>query len=54
VVGVRRAGFVVAINNNPKAPIFRQADRGLVADWAEAVPMLAAALRRRSGTSSER
>jgi electron transfer flavoprotein alpha subunit len=54
VVGIRRAGFVVAINNNPKAPIFRHADRGIVADYAEAVPLLVAALRRRSGPGEGR
>jgi electron transfer flavoprotein alpha subunit len=54
VVGVRRAGFVVAINNNPKAPIFRHADRGIVADYAEAVPLLAAALGRRGGAGEGR
>jgi electron transfer flavoprotein alpha subunit len=36
-------------NNNPNAPIFRHADRGIVADYAEAVPLLAAALGRRGG-----
>lgn len=44
MVGVRRAGTIVAINKNPKAPIFSQSDLGLVADWTEAVPLLARAL----------
>lgn len=47
VVGIRRAGFVVAINKSPKAMIFKQADRGIVADYAEAVPLLRAAFDRR-------
>jgi electron transfer flavoprotein alpha subunit len=45
VVGVRRAGLVVAINKNPKAPIFKSADLGIVADYATLMPHLEAALR---------
>ncbi|MEW6296730.1 MAG: FAD-binding protein [Thermodesulfobacteriota bacterium] len=44
-VGIRRAGIVVAINKNPKAPIFQQADFGIVGDYAEVVPLLTTALR---------
>ncbi|MGH7899211.1 MAG: FAD-binding protein, partial [Candidatus Binatia bacterium] len=40
-VGVRRAGTIVAVNKNPKAPIFQQADFGIAADWTEALPPLA-------------
>jgi electron transfer flavoprotein alpha subunit len=40
MVGVRRAGTIVAINKNPKAPIFSQADLGIVADWEAAVPLV--------------
>jgi electron transfer flavoprotein alpha subunit len=40
VVGLRRAGTIVAIDKNPKAPIFDHADLGIVADWAVAVPLL--------------
>ncbi len=43
-VGIRRAGFVVAINNRDRSPIFKQADVGIVGDWAEVVPKLTAAL----------
>jgi electron transfer flavoprotein alpha subunit len=46
MVGVRRSGTIVAIDRNPKAPIFAQADLGIIADWAEAVPRLANALAR--------
>lgn len=49
VVGIRRAAFVVAINKNAKAPIFKHADRGLIGDYAEVVPELVAALARRGG-----
>jgi electron transfer flavoprotein alpha subunit len=41
MVGVRRAGTIVAINKSPKAPIFAQSDFGLLADWTMAVPLLA-------------
>jgi electron transfer flavoprotein alpha subunit len=39
-VGVRRAGLIVAINKNPKAPIFKSCDYGIVGDYAEVVPAL--------------
>jgi electron transfer flavoprotein alpha subunit len=45
MVGVRRAGMVVAINKNPKAPIFKSADLGIVADYTTLMPYLEAALR---------
>jgi electron transfer flavoprotein alpha subunit len=40
MVGVRKAGTIVAINKNPKAPILAQSDFGLLADWTVAVPLL--------------
>jgi electron transfer flavoprotein alpha subunit len=46
VVGLRRAGLIVAVNKNPKAPIFKTADIGVVADWAELLPHLEAPLGR--------
>ncbi|HLK12765.1 MAG TPA: FAD-binding protein [Candidatus Binatia bacterium] len=45
VVGLRRAGTIVAVDKNPKAPIFKSADLGLVADLAAFLPYLEAALR---------
>jgi electron transfer flavoprotein alpha subunit len=45
MVGLRRAGVIVAVNKNPKAPIFKLADLGLVADYAAVLPHLEAALR---------
>jgi electron transfer flavoprotein alpha subunit len=47
VAGMRRSGFVVAINNDPGAPIFEHADLCQVADHAEAVPALIDSIRRR-------
>jgi len=44
LVGIRRAGVVVAVNKNPKAPILKAADLGVVADYAALLPHLAAAL----------
>ena len=52
MVGVRRSGTIVVIDKNPTAPIFAQADFGIVADWNDAVPKLTAALARlRAGRS---
>ena len=47
LVGLRRAGTIVAINKNPKAPILKQADLGIVGDWAETVALLREALQGR-------
>lgn len=44
-VGLRAAGIVLAINNNPQAPIFAAADVGIVGDWREVVPLLVEQLR---------
>jgi electron transfer flavoprotein alpha subunit len=44
MVGVRRAGFILAINSDPEALVFRGADAGIVGDWREVVPILAATL----------
>lgn len=40
MVGVGRAKTVVAINNDPNAPIFKNCDYGLIGDYAEVVPVL--------------
>jgi electron transfer flavoprotein alpha subunit len=40
LVGVRRAGLIVAINKNAKAPVFKNADYGIVGNYAEIVPAL--------------
>jgi electron transfer flavoprotein alpha subunit len=39
-VGIRAAGTVLAVNNDPNALIFDHADIGIVADWHDAVPLL--------------
>ncbi|MDE2970075.1 MAG: electron transfer flavoprotein subunit alpha/FixB family protein, partial [Chloroflexota bacterium] len=45
MVGVLRAGIVVAINTRARAFIFRSCDYGIVGDWAEVVPALTEAIR---------
>src|SRR5262245_27821436 len=45
LVGLRRAGTIVAINKSPKAPILKAADIGIVADLNDLLPHLEAALR---------
>jgi electron transfer flavoprotein alpha subunit len=44
MVGVRRAECILAINSDPDALIFGSADVGIVGDWSEVVPLLAATL----------
>jgi len=46
MVGVRAAGTIVAINDDPGAVVFSQCDIGIVGDWHVVVPALAAELRR--------
>ncbi|HVM96433.1 MAG TPA: FAD-binding protein [Candidatus Acidoferrales bacterium] len=40
MVGVRRSGLIIAINKNPKAPVFKSADYGIVGDYREVLPAL--------------
>jgi electron transfer flavoprotein alpha subunit len=49
-VGIKRAQTVVAINNDPEAPIFERANIGLVGDWAPLTRALTEAFRRRLST----
>jgi len=44
MVGSVRAGVIVALNSNERAPIFEHADVGLVGDWREMLPLLVDAL----------
>ncbi len=44
LMGSVRAGVIVGLNANEKAPIFEHADVGLVGDWRETLPPLVEAL----------
>jgi len=46
ITGMRDSRVVVAINNDPEAPIFQQSDYGIVADMYEVVPVLTETFRR--------
>jgi electron transfer flavoprotein alpha subunit len=46
LVGVRRAGTVLAVNHDPQAPVFGGADIGIVGDWLETARLLTEALAR--------
>ena len=47
--GVKGAPYVIAVNKNPKAPIFQSADVGVVADILEFIPMLADKVKETKG-----
>ncbi len=51
LAGVRRAGFVLAVNADPLAPVFDGADFGIVGDWREVVRLLVRELSDRSGVA---
>ncbi|HXV57185.1 MAG TPA: FAD-binding protein, partial [Gaiellaceae bacterium] len=44
MVGSVRAGVIVALNANERAPVFEHADVGIVGDWRESLPPLVDAL----------
>jgi electron transfer flavoprotein alpha subunit len=48
LAGIKGSPFIVAINKNPRAPIFRAADVGIVDDILEFLPALAARVREES------
>jgi len=48
LAGIKGNPFLVAVNKNPKAPIFRVADVGIIDDLLEFMPALAARVREES------
>ena len=44
-VGIQKAGVILAINRNRRAPIFQAADYGIIGDWKEFLPPLIERLR---------
>ena len=45
LVGARKSEHIIAINNDPEAPIFKSANFGIIGDWAEVVPALTSAIQ---------
>ncbi len=44
-VGIQKAGVILTINQNHRAPIFKASDFGIVGDWKEYLPPLVEALK---------
>lgn len=47
MVGIKGAEMMVAINQDPQAPIFEQCDLGLVGDFKEIIPLLIKLIQRK-------
>ena len=51
LAGLKGNPFIVAINKNPKAPIFQVAEVGIVADMLEFLPELTNKIREAKGAA---
>lgn len=51
LVGVKNAKHIIAINNDPEAPIFSASDFGVIGDWKEIVPCLTRVIREIKGVA---
>lgn len=49
LAGMKGSKYIIAINRDPEAPIFRNADLGVVGDVAQVLPRLNEEIRRRKG-----
>lgn len=45
LAGMRTSKYIVAINKDPEAPIFKHADYGIVSTWEDALPVLETELK---------
>ncbi len=54
LAGLKGSPFIVAVNKNPKAPIFQVADVGIVADLLEFLPELTSKVREAKGAHAAR
>jgi len=53
LVGMQSSDFIVAVNKDPDAPIFKVADHGIVADLNDIFPVLNEELQSRPGMLQE-
>jgi len=53
LAGIKGNPFLIAINKNPKAPIFQVADVGIVDDVPEFLPVLTEKVRELRGVSAK-